>query len=65
MSDYPKNQAWSGIWDALYWRFVHVHRHFFQGNPRLAIMPAMFDKFEESKKQLLLHTAKEFLDKLI
>lgn len=65
MSDYPKNHAWAGIWDALYWRFIHVHRNFFQGNPRLAIMPAMFDKFDEGKKQLLLHTAKEFLDKLV
>jgi len=64
MSDYSKKDAWTTQWDALYWRFIHEHRNFFQGNPRLSLMPALFDKFPEEKKRLLLSTAEQYLKKI-
>ena len=30
--------------DGLYWRFIERHRDFFQGNPRLALMPKALDR---------------------
>ena len=39
MSDYKSGKAtsdtntWQQIWDGLFWRFMHVHRNYFKGNP--------------------------------
>jgi deoxyribodipyrimidine photolyase-related protein len=63
MSDFEKGD-WTQIWDALYWRFIHVHRNFFLSNPRMGLMVNSFDKMLPEKQALLLNTAEEFLAKL-
>jgi deoxyribodipyrimidine photolyase-related protein len=63
MSNYPKG-PWQNIWDALFWRFMHVHRDFFTQNPRLGMLVRSFDKMTEEKQKHLLQTASDFLDGL-
>jgi deoxyribodipyrimidine photolyase-related protein len=60
MGDWPKGK-WQEIWDALFWRFMHVHRNFFTKNPRLSMLVNTFDKMTAEKKQNLLHTAEKYL----
>ena len=60
MSDYKKG-SWTDIWDALFWRFMHVHRDFFTRNPRLGMLVRTFDKMPESKRNKQLETAEDFL----
>lgn len=64
MSDYKKGEEWAHIWDALFWRFMDVHRSFFMRNPRLGMLVATFDKWEEDKKQRVHKTAEDFLHRL-
>ena len=63
MSDYQKGD-WQLIWDALFWRFMHVHRDFFQQNPRMGMLVKTFDKMRVEKKERLLSTAASYLDDL-
>lgn len=63
MGSWPKG-AWQGIWDALFWRFVHVHRGTLGGNHRLGMMVRTFDKFNKEKQDSLLATAEGFLSGL-
>lgn len=63
MSDYPKGE-WQDIWDALFWRFMHVHRDFFSQNPRLGMLVRNFDKMEQSKRDKLLNRADKYLNEL-
>ncbi|CAN5593112.1 cryptochrome/photolyase family protein [soil metagenome] len=62
MSDFKKG-PWCGVWDALYWRFVDRHAHFFRSNPRMSVMVGMRDKMG---KKLVEHhrVANDFLAKL-
>lgn len=60
MSDYEKGD-WQEVWDALFWRFMHVHRDFFLGNPRLGMLVSNFDKMDADKRQSLLERADGFL----
>ncbi|RYY08498.1 MAG: cryptochrome/photolyase family protein, partial [Chitinophagaceae bacterium] len=53
MSDYKKG-PWQEIWDALFWRFMHVHRKFFLSNPRLGMLIKSFDKMAPEKRNSLL-----------
>ena len=64
MSDYSKNAEWTEIWDALFWRFMHVHREFFLSNPRLGMLVRTWDKNELSKKTAILNKAEQYLLKL-
>jgi deoxyribodipyrimidine photolyase-related protein len=64
MSNYDKNAPWCKIWDALFWRFMHVHRDFFMQNPRLGMLVKTFDKLSDEKKQAHLTIAQNFLDSL-
>jgi len=64
MSNYDKNAPWGKVWDALFWRFMHVHRDFFMQNPRLGMLVKTFDKLSEEKKQAHLTIAQNFLDSL-
>jgi len=64
MSDYKKDEKWTAIWDALFWRFMHVHRKFFLSNPRLGMLVRTFDKMSDEKKKLHLQTADKFLKQL-
>ncbi len=60
MSDYKKG-AWSDVWDALFWRFMHVHRDFFLKNPRLGMLVKTFDKMKPEKQSELLDRANNYL----
>ncbi|TNE60393.1 MAG: cryptochrome/photolyase family protein [Bacteroidetes bacterium] len=60
MSDYPKG-GWQDIWDALFWRFLHVHRDFFRQNPRLGMLVSLWDKMPVEKQARLLKTAEQYL----
>lgn len=61
MSNYPKGK-WQEIWDALFWRFMHVHRDFFLKNPRLGMLIKTFDKMPEQKRQAHLQIAENYLN---
>ncbi len=63
MSDFPKGD-WHITWDALFWRFLHVHRDFFQKNPRMNMLVKTWDKWPEDKKQQYLAHAESFLKEL-
>ena len=63
MSDFTKG-PWQDTWDALFWRFMHVHRSFFEKNPRIGMLVKTFDKMPQEKREKLLSTAEEFLDGL-
>lgn len=61
MSNYPKGK-WQEIWDALFWRFMHVHRDFFLKNPRLGMLIKTFDKMPEQKRHKHLQIAEDYLN---
>lgn len=63
MSNYEKG-PWQEIWDALFWRFIHVRRDFFRQNPRLGMLLGNFDKMDPQKQKSLLNTAQKFLKTL-
>ncbi|MFN8253021.1 MAG: cryptochrome/photolyase family protein [Ferruginibacter sp.] len=60
MSDYKKD-SWCEIWDALFWRFMHVHRDFFLQNPRLGMLIKTFDNLPEEKRKHHIRTAENYL----
>lgn len=60
MSDY-KTGDWCDVWDALFWRFLNVHRDFFLSNPRLAMLVHSFDKMSKEKQQHHIDRANRFL----
>ncbi|MBS3777358.1 MAG: cryptochrome/photolyase family protein [Bacteroidales bacterium] len=63
MSNYPKG-PWQDTWNALFWRFMHIHRDFFTQNPRLGMLVRSFDKMPEEKQKHLLQTASDYLDRI-
>lgn len=63
MSDFKK-EKWQHIWDALFWRFMHIHRDFFLQNPRMGMLIRTFDRMAPEKRQRHLNTAEEFLERL-
>ena len=63
MSDYKKGK-WTEVWDALFWRFMHVHRDFFTKNPRLGMLLKTFDKWPAEKRNQHLLVAENFLHEL-
>ena len=63
MSNYRKGD-WQVTWDALFWRFMHVHRDFFLSNPRIGMLVKTFDKMSEEKKKAHLEVAESYLSKL-
>ncbi|WP_159475739.1 cryptochrome/photolyase family protein [Dyadobacter sp. 3J3] len=63
MSNYEKG-PWQEIWDALFWRFMHIHRDFFERNPRIGMLVKSYDKMEAEKQKALLKTANKFLKSL-
>lgn len=69
MSDYPVKSKgelleWAAIWDGLFWRFMQVHRDFFEKNPRIGMLLSMWDKMDKDKQQKHLDNANAFLAKL-
>jgi len=63
MSNFPKGK-WQEVWDALFWRFMHVHRGFFTQNPRLGMLIKSFDKMSAEKQRYLIDTANHYLSEL-
>lgn len=63
MSNYKKG-PWQEIWDALFWRFMHVHRDFFTRNPRLGMLVRTFEKMNPEKQETLLNRAESYLNGL-
>lgn len=63
MSNYGKGD-WQETWDALFWRFMHVHRDFFTKNPRLGMLVRTFDKMNPDKQNLHLRRAETYLSEL-
>jgi deoxyribodipyrimidine photolyase-related protein len=63
MSDYEKGE-WQGIWDGLFWRFMHEHRSFFLKNPRLGMLVGTFDKMSAEKQAAHLAKANNYLNSL-
>lgn len=56
-----KKGAWQETWDALFWRFMHVHRDFFGKNPRLGMLLNTFDKMPPEKRNRYIDTAEHYL----
>lgn len=63
MSDYGTGD-WQTTWDGLFWRFMDVHRNFFEKNPRLAMLLRTLDRMDTVKKNHLLQTAENFLSQM-
>ncbi|MBR9920448.1 MAG: cryptochrome/photolyase family protein [Bacteroidetes bacterium] len=63
MSNYGKGD-WCDTWDALFWRFMHEHRDFFSGNPRLSMLLGNLNRMSDEKLEGLLKRANDFLDSL-
>ncbi|MGM8886483.1 cryptochrome/photolyase family protein [Psychrobacter sp. 1U2] len=69
MSDYQVKSKgelieWAAVWDGLFWRFMHVHRDFFEKNPRIGMLLSMWDKMDKDQQKEHLKNANEFLAKL-
>ncbi len=63
MSNFKKGD-WQMTWDALFWRFMNVHRDFFLKNPRLGMLVRMYDKMPAEKQERLMATADAYLEEL-
>jgi deoxyribodipyrimidine photolyase-related protein len=63
MSDFDPG-PWQEIWDALFWRFMHVHRNRLNLNPRLRMLIGSFDRMKEEKKAKHMETAERYLSSL-
>lgn len=63
MSDYSKGD-WEEVWDALFWRFMSVHRNFFEGNPRLGMLLRTYDKKSNEQKTQIHDLSESFFAKL-
>jgi deoxyribodipyrimidine photolyase-related protein len=61
MSDFQRG-PWCDVVDGLYWRFVHKHRDFFAGNPRLAMMPRALDRLDSSRRDRIFAAAENFIE---
>lgn len=59
-----KKGPWQDVWDALFWRFMHVHRDYMKRQPRLAMLLNTFDKMPKAKQHHHLSTADTFLEGL-
>lgn len=63
MSNYPKGD-WQEVWDALFWRFMHRQRTFFESNPRLGMLVRNLDRMDNNKLSHHLAVGDEFLKKI-
>jgi deoxyribodipyrimidine photolyase-related protein len=63
MSDY-KQGDWCGIWDGLFWSFIHRHVDFFRSQPRLAMMTRNLDRMAPEVMETHYSKAQQFLDSL-
>lgn len=61
-SHYKKGD-WCAEWDALYWRFIWVHREVFADNPRMSMMARMVEKMDREKRKNHLDRAEAVLER--
>ncbi len=59
-----KSGDWTSLWDALYWRFLYVHRSFFNSNHRTRMMTVHLDRMDNEKLEKHLKIAASFLKML-
>jgi len=59
-----KKGSWQEIWDALFWRFLSVHRDYFSQNPRLALLLKTWDDMPLSRQHMIRVQAEAFLQGL-
>ncbi|MDX1563168.1 MAG: FAD-binding domain-containing protein, partial [Gammaproteobacteria bacterium] len=62
MSDYSRGD-WCDVIDGLYWRFIDRHRDTLTSNPRLAMMPAMLDRLDDSRRDKIFSAADDFIER--
>lgn len=60
MSNFQKG-PWCDLWDALYWRFLYVHRDIFAHNPRMAPFITYITRMDEEKRSVLIDNAEKYL----
>ena len=60
MGNYPRG-PWCDLWDALYWRFLYVHRDLLAQNPRMAPFTGYIVRMQEDKREQLLQRAEQYL----
>jgi deoxyribodipyrimidine photolyase-related protein len=63
MGDFPRGD-WQHTWDALFWRFMHVHRDYFLRNPRSAMLLRTYDRMDQDRKRNILECAETYLSAL-
>lgn len=63
MSNYGKGD-WCAVWDALYWRYIHLHQNEFARNPRMSMITNLVNKMDQKKLAVHLKTAELFLSKI-
>jgi len=63
MSHYKKGE-WSEIWDALFWRWILLHKKSLAGNPRWAMMCRNADRLDPARVKQLKTTAETYLKSL-
>ena len=63
MSDYKPGE-WCGIWDGLFWSFIHRNGDFFRSQPRLAMMARNLDRMAPDVLETHYTKAQQFLDSL-
>jgi len=63
MSNYKKDD-WCDIWDALYWRFVLVHRDQLAKNPRMKLIVHQADNMDKAKADEYIDKAGKYLSNL-
>lgn len=60
-SDYKKSEAWSAIWDGLYWRFLDKYQNLFQNNHRMKMQLALLKKMDPLKLEEHKKNANAFI----
>lgn len=61
MSDYPKGD-WCATWDALFWRFIYLHKEVFIQNHRMAMMGRLAEKMAPEMMRKHIERAETFLE---
>jgi len=62
-SHYPAG-PWCAEWDALFWRFIWLHREVFAANPRMRMMASLAEKMPSGTRQAHLALGEKVLDRL-
>jgi deoxyribodipyrimidine photolyase-related protein len=63
MGDFPSGE-WRDVWDALFWRFLEVHREVFAANPRMRVLLGTLDRMDRETLERHRTVAEGFLASL-